>query len=37
MTRLRFLPHPQICPKGKTIDVEPGTSICDAALNAGIL
>lgn len=36
MTRLTFLPHPQICPGGKTIDVEPGISICDAALNAGI-
>ncbi|MDH5512674.1 MAG: ISC system 2Fe-2S type ferredoxin, partial [Gammaproteobacteria bacterium] len=30
------LPHPQICPQGKTLDVEPGTSICDAALSAGI-
>ncbi len=36
MTRLTFLPHPQICPEGKTIEVEPGISICDAALNAGI-
>ena len=36
MTRLTFLPHPQICPQGKTIEVEPGISICDAALNAGI-
>ncbi|MEK7207237.1 MAG: ISC system 2Fe-2S type ferredoxin [Pseudomonadota bacterium] len=36
MTRLTFLPHPQICPKGKTLEVEPGTSICDAALKAGI-
>lgn len=36
MTRLMFLPHPQICPDGKTIEVEPGVSICDAALSAGI-
>ena len=36
MTRITFLPHPQICPEGKTIEVEPGISICDAALNAGI-
>jgi ferredoxin, 2Fe-2S len=36
VTKLTFLPHPAICPQGKTIDVEPGTSICDAALNAGI-
>ena len=36
MTRLTFLPHPQICAEGKTIEVEPGISICDAALSAGI-
>ena len=36
MTRLTFLPHPQICPEGKVIEVEPGISICDAALDAGI-
>ena len=36
MTRLTFLPHPQICPQGKTIEVEPGISICNAALHAGI-
>jgi 2Fe-2S ferredoxin len=36
MTRITFLPHPQICPQGKTIEVEPGVSICDAALDAGI-
>ena len=36
MTRLTFLPHPQICAEGKTIEVEPGISICDAALKAGI-
>jgi 2Fe-2S ferredoxin len=36
MTRITFLPHPEICPEGKTIEADPGTSICDAALNAGI-
>jgi 2Fe-2S ferredoxin len=36
MTKLTFLPHPEICPQGLTIDAQPGTSICDAALNAGI-
>jgi 2Fe-2S ferredoxin len=36
MTRLTFLPHPQICAEGKIIEVEPGISICDAALSAGI-
>ncbi len=36
MPKLTFLPHPVICPQGKIIEVETGTSICDAALNAGI-
>jgi 2Fe-2S ferredoxin len=36
MTRLTFLPHPTVCPEGKTIEVEKGTSICDAALSARI-
>ena len=36
MTRLTFLPHPSICPEGKTIEVPAGSSICDAALDAGI-
>lgn len=36
MTKLVFLPHPTICPAGKTVDVEPGTTVCDAALNAGV-
>jgi 2Fe-2S ferredoxin len=36
VTRLTFLPHPEICPHGKTVEVEPGVSICDAALKAGI-
>jgi 2Fe-2S ferredoxin len=36
MTKLTFLPHEEICPEGKTIEVEPGITICDAALNAHI-
>ena len=36
MTKLTFLPHAEICPEGATIDAEPGISICDAALEAGI-
>jgi len=36
MPKLTFLPHDEICPEGKTIDVEPGTTICNAALDAGI-
>lgn len=36
MTKLIFLPHPEICPQGKTVEAAPGTSICDVALGAGI-
>ncbi len=36
MTKLIFLPHESICPEGAVLDVEPGTSICDAALANGI-
>lgn len=32
MPKLIFLPHEDICPEGKVIEVESGTSICDAAL-----
>ncbi len=32
MPKIIFLPHEQICPEGAQIDVEPGTSICTAAL-----
>ena len=36
MPKITFLPHAQICPEGKSIEVEPGISICDAALSHGI-
>ncbi len=36
MPRIRFLPHEELCPEEKTIEVEPGISICDAALSQGI-
>lgn len=36
MTRITFLPHPEICPEGKTIEAASGTSVLDAALGAGI-
>jgi 2Fe-2S ferredoxin len=36
MTKITFLPHPEVCPQGKTVEVESGISICDAALSAGI-
>jgi 2Fe-2S ferredoxin len=36
MPQLIFLPHEEICPEGAVIDVEPGVSICDAALAHGL-
>lgn len=36
MPKITFLPHEKICPSGATIQVDPGVSICDAALNHGI-
>ncbi len=36
MTKIKILPHEEICPQGKEIEVEPGISICDAALSNGI-
>ena len=36
MTQLIFLPHEEICPEGAVIEAEPGVTICDAALAAGI-
>lgn len=36
MTKIKFLPHENLCPQGKEIDAEPGVSVLDAALNAGI-
>ncbi len=36
MPQLIFLPHEDICPDGAVLDVEPGISVCDAALQNGI-
>ena len=36
MPQLIFLPHEEICPEGAVIEVETGTTICDAALQNGI-
>lgn len=36
MPKIIFLPHAQYCPAGAVIEAEPGTSICDAALEHGI-
>lgn len=36
MTKVTFLPHETLCPEGKTIEVSPGESILQAALNHDI-
>jgi 2Fe-2S ferredoxin len=36
MTQIIFLPHEEICPEGAVVEAEPGTTICDAALQHGI-
>jgi len=36
MTKLTFLPHHEACPEGKEIEVEPGISILNAALQNDI-
>ena len=36
MRSIKILPHIELCPQGAQITAEPGTSICDALLAAGI-
>ena len=36
MPRIVVLPHPEICPDGKTFEAEAGVSICDSLLAQGI-
>ncbi len=36
MPQLIFLPHEKLCPEGAALQVSPGVSICDAALEYGI-
>jgi len=33
MPTIKIMPHEEICPEGKVIEVESGISICDAALS----
>jgi ferredoxin, 2Fe-2S len=32
MPKMTVLPHPQLCPEGASLEVESGTSICEALL-----
>ncbi|GAB3246742.1 2Fe-2S iron-sulfur cluster-binding family protein [Chitinimonas naiadis] len=36
MPKITVLPHPQLCPKGASFDVESGVSVCDALLGQHI-
>lgn len=36
MPRITFLPHSMLCPEGKVVEVDSGTTVCDAALANGI-
>ena len=36
MPQIIFLPHEEICPEGAVLHVEPGVTVCDAALANGI-
>jgi len=36
MPQLVFLPHEELCPEGKVIEADSGTTVCDAALQNGI-
>jgi len=36
MPQIIFLPHEELCPEGKVIEVESGTSLCDAGLKNDI-
>lgn len=36
MPQIIFLPHEELCPEGRVIEVEPGITICDAALENGV-
>ena len=36
MPVITILPHPDLCPAGKTIEGEPGLSLCEALLDADV-
>lgn len=36
MPKIVFLPHEDICPEGKVVEVNSGESICRAALKSGL-
>lgn len=36
MTKVIFLPHPELCPEGMVVEAEEGANLLDVALDAGI-
>ncbi len=36
MPKVKFLPHPELCPEGKEVEAESGVSLCNIALQNGI-
>lgn len=36
MPRVRILAHPELCPQGRDLVVDPGTSLCVALLASGV-
>ena len=36
MPQIVILPHEELCPEGAAFDVEPGVTVCDAALANGV-
>ena len=36
MPIVRLLPHPDLCPQGLDIDIQPGKSLCEGLLKAGV-
>ena len=36
MPEITVLPHPEVCPEGRTFEAEKGVSICDSLLAHGI-
>jgi 2Fe-2S ferredoxin len=36
MPKVRLLPHPDLCPEGREIEVKRGASLCQSLLSAGV-
>jgi 2Fe-2S ferredoxin len=36
MPTIKVLPHPEVCPQGKTVEGKPGLSLCEALLEADV-